>query len=220
VEPSTLLDPVHIGAVIDGPISHCVGPLYEGYAEADSFRPARSDAILTLDRSHVPEVQAFTAACEKSGSDVTPIWREVLHRFVSASDPADVEHSGLTRADSPLFAVVDDSAILALAHYSMWAADAASIGVLTHPAHRGRGYGKASVTTAMLDAFAHGHFVLYRTMLTNRPSVALAMSLGCRDYGRFLGVHVQEVHLICPEPMWLPCIGRQHAATRYVSVLS
>ncbi len=178
--------------MIEGPISHCVGPLYEGYAEADDFRPATSGATVTLDRSQIGDVQAFTAACDRAGSGVTPIWREILYRFISASNPADVEQSGLARADSPLFAVVDDAGILAVAHYSMWAADAASIGVLTHPAHRRRGFGKASVTAAMRYVFAHGHFALYPTLLANRASIALAASLGCHDYGRFLAVHLQN----------------------------
>lgn len=191
VAANTLLDPAQVRVVIDGPVSHCVGPMYEGYAEADWFRPAPSRDVVTLDRSHVDEVQIFTQACEDSGSDITPVWREVLHRFVSADHPTEVEHSGLTRTDSPLFAVVDDSRVLAVAHYSMWAADAASIGVLTHPAHRLRGHGKAAVSAAMSDAFAQGHFALYRTLLANQASVALAESLGCRDYGRFLAVHLR-----------------------------
>ena len=109
---------------------------------------------------------------------------------MSGSDTADVVQSGVARAESPLFAAVDDSGILAVAHYSMWAVDAASIGVLTHPAHRGRGWGKVSVSAAIRHALAGGHFILYRTLLANRASVALAASLGCRDYGRFLAVHL------------------------------
>jgi len=38
----------------------------------------------------------------------------------------------------------------------------ASIGVLTHPAHRSRGCGKAVVTAAMFYAFERGHVVLYQ----------------------------------------------------------
>jgi hypothetical protein len=192
IAASELLDPARVALLIDGPISHCVGPLYEGYAEADGFRPSPSSNLVTLDASYVKDVQAFTEACEDSGRDVTPVWRDVLQRFFSASDPTEVEHSGLLRADSPLFAVITDSRILALAHYSMWAADAASIGVLPHPAYRRRGHGKAVVSAAMSAAFAQGHLVLYRTLLTNRASVALAESLGCSDYGRFLAIHLQK----------------------------
>jgi RimJ/RimL family protein N-acetyltransferase len=192
VAPSDLLDPARIHHVVDQPISHCVGPLYEGYADAEGFVAKPSRAVITLDRSHLQAVQAFTAACERVDSEVTSVWRDVLRRFVTASSPTDFEHSGLARGDSPLFARVDESGVLALAHYSMWAVDAASIGVLTHPEHRRRGHGKAVVGAAMSDAFSQGFLVLYRTLLANRASVALAESLGCRDYARFLAVHLRR----------------------------
>lgn len=179
--------------MLGAPVSHCVGPLYEGYVEADRFRPAPSRAVVTLDPSHVEEFRASTTrACEDGRAEGTSVWREALHRFMSASDRADVEVSGLARADSPFFAVVDESVIFALAHYSMWAADAASIGVLTHPAYRRRGHGKAAVSAAMSDAFARGHFVLFRTLVANHASVALATSLGCREYGRSLAIHLHK----------------------------
>jgi RimJ/RimL family protein N-acetyltransferase len=186
-----MLEPEQIRDVIGERISHYVGPMYEGYAEGEGISSSRITCVIALDRSYIQDVQAFAAACERSAGDVTPIWRDVLHRFISIADPTEFEHSGLARADSPLFAVVDASRVLALAHYSMWAADAASIGVLTHPEHRGGGHGKAAVCAAMADAFSHGHLVLYRTCLANRASVALAESVGCHDYGRFLAVHLQ-----------------------------
>ena len=74
----------------------------------------------------------------------------------------------------------------------MSAEEAASIGVLTHPAYREQNYGKAVVSAAMQDAFACGYFVLYQALEANRPSVAVATTLGCQAYAQTLGVHLVE----------------------------
>src|SRR5690606_23268507 len=118
--------------------------------------------------------------------------RTVLAGFTTDNDAPAAPMIDTAHADSPLFAVRADSRILAIANHQMWGVEAASIGVLTHPAYRRSGHGKSVTTAAMSAAFAHGHLVLYRTLLANRASIALAESLGCRDYARFLAVHLRS----------------------------
>ena len=153
-----------------------------------------SGSVRTLRSEHRDAVQELMTAreSERPESTLAPVWREVLQRFATASDPTEWEHSGIDRADSALFANFLGDELVALAHYSMWGQNAASIGVLTHPAYRNRGYGKVVVSAAMIDAFSRGHFVLYQTLVANRPSVALAAALGCHDYARTLAVHRVE----------------------------
>ena len=118
--------------------------------------------------------------------------QQVLRRLAAACEPIAWEHSGVERTDSALFGYFIGDEIVAVAHYSMWGDHAASIGVLTHPSHRNRGYGKVVVSAAMEDAFAHGHFVLYQTLVANSSSVALATALGCQDYARTMAVHLVD----------------------------
>ena len=68
--------------------------------------------------------------------------------------------------------------------------ETAHVGVVTHPDHRGRGYGRAVVSATTAQALADGFIVLYQTALVNRPSVALATGLGYREYATHLAVRL------------------------------
>ena len=48
------------------------------------------------------------------------------------------------------------------------------VGIVTHPAFRGRGYGTAVVSAMTADGLADGRVVQYRTLQANLPSVAVA----------------------------------------------
>lgn len=168
-EPHLLLSEKALCEIFVRPLHHTVGPAYQGYAEREEFRPAPSLLTRTLETSE----------------------REILRQLQDAADPAEWEQSGIERADSELFGLfLGRKDLVAVAHYSLWAEDAASIGVLTHPAHRGRAYGKAVVSAAMQDAFDRGYWVLYQTIVANQPSVAVAEALGCRAYAYTMGVHL------------------------------
>lgn len=188
LQPDSLLASEHYPSLVDQPISRYVGPFYEGYVDDQSFCPARDADVVRLDRASIASVRALEQA---SDSGITTMWHDVFDRFVRACEPADVEQSGIAAADSPLFAFVEHESIVALAHYSMWASNAASIGVVTHPNFRRQGHGTKVVSAAIADALSQKHLILYRTLLANRASVALATSLGCHDYGRFFAVHLK-----------------------------
>jgi predicted GNAT family acetyltransferase len=63
------------------------------------------------------------------------------------------------------------------------------VGVITHPAHRGRGFGRAVVGAMTAHALRAGRAPLYRTLLANAPAVAVARALGYREYARTLALH-------------------------------
>lgn len=175
-------------------IHRFAGPLYQGYAEREDFTPMPSESVRMLSNEHRHVVQRLATASEseRPESTLTPVWGEVVQRFAKACEPTEWEHSGIDRTDSALFGHFLGDELVALAHYGMLAHDAASIGVLTHPAYRNRGYGKTVVSAAMADAFSHGHVVLYQTLVANRASVSLAKALGCQDYARTFDVHLVE----------------------------
>jgi GNAT superfamily N-acetyltransferase len=68
--------------------------------------------------------------------------------------------------------------------------EAATIGVVTHPAYRGHGYGRAVVSAATGQGLEAGFIVLYQTLLANAPSVALATGLGYQPYATHLAVRL------------------------------
>jgi RimJ/RimL family protein N-acetyltransferase len=155
-------------ALFKAPVRRTVGPAFQGYAEAEDFRFYPSNHVRELLPGDKSRLQRLQAACE----------------------PTEWEHSAV-KWKSGLFGYVIGGEIVAVAHYDLWAPYAASIGVITHPAHRGRGYGKAAVSAAMRHAFAQGHLVVYQTLLDNTASVALARDLGCKAYARTVRIYFE-----------------------------
>ena len=77
---------------------------------------------------------------------------------------------------------------------------ASHIGVVTHPAYRGRGYGRAAVSAATARGLEAGFIVLYQTLLANAPSVALATELGYQPYATHLAVQLTSEGAARREP--------------------
>ena len=67
------------------------------------------------------------------------------------------------------------------------------IGILTHPAYRGRGFGKAVVSAMTTYGLATGAVVQYRTLAGNLASVAIAHALGFQDFGQTLAVRLSAL---------------------------
>ena len=170
VSPRKLLTPNGARTLFDDPVDWTVGPAFQGYAEAEDFRPVHSDHVRRLGHADDDRLKALAEACDS---------REWEHSCTGFSRP---NHFGLFAGDE----------VVAVAHYDMWAPQAAGIGVITHPAHRGRSCGKVVVSAAMKHAFEQGHLVVYQTLLANTPSVRLASILGCRQYARTMAIHLQE----------------------------
>ena len=60
--------------------------------------------------------------------------------------------------------------------------------ILTDPAQRGRGVGRAVVSAMTAHGLRAGRALLYQTLLANAPAVAVARGLGYRPYARTLAV--------------------------------
>jgi len=67
-----------------------------------------------------------------------------------------------------------------------------SVTVGTHPAHRGKGYAKACVSAVTRYALEHDLIPLYNTQTCNVASLAVARSIGYREY--FLCTNVAYLH--------------------------
>lgn len=113
-----------------------------------------------------------------------------LDRFARELTERDWEHSGL-RHSQPIACCYEGSDIIAAAGYEVWGGCIAHIGVVTHPTHRGKGLGKAVVSRIAEHAISHDLVAQYRTLQWNRPSRAIAESLGFEEYARMIYVRMK-----------------------------
>jgi GNAT superfamily N-acetyltransferase len=141
-----------------------IGPAYLGYADAVTFQPTLRHSVRIL----------------------TPADSAVLAVFAEAIGPLAWEHSGLGAEEQPIAGCWEDDFLVAAAGYTLWGGALAHIGVTTHPAVRGRGYGRSVVSAIGQHALAQGYILQYRTLLSNSSSLALAKAVGMQAYGTTL----------------------------------
>jgi GNAT superfamily N-acetyltransferase len=144
-----------------------VGPSFQGWLAAERFAgEARSARRLTAaDR---PALRALREACSA----------------------LDWEHAGIAEA-TELFGAFEGRELVA-AGLRDRGAGACDPGVVTHPAHRGRGHGLAAVSVGVAEALGRGQVVLYQTLLENRPALRIAERLGFERYATLLAVRLEE----------------------------
>lgn len=155
-------------AHVAAPIEQVVGPALIGYADAATFQPFAA-----------PEVRLLAAGDQAA-----------FTRFQQSCPGPDWEHGGSRLDSAPLAGCFVDGALVALAGYELWGEQIAHIAVVTHPAARGRGYGKAVVSTIAAAALECGLIPQYRTLLSNTASLAVGAALGFKHYGASLAVRL------------------------------
>ncbi len=144
-----------------------VGPAYQGFLHESEFRASPSAARLLTSSDASALVDLSTDCSEEE-------W----------------EHSDIGDLNCPTFGLYAEGRLAAAANYRMESIDACAPGVITHPAFRGHGYGRAVLSAATADALDKGYLVLYQTLLTNLPAITIAEHLGFRQYGESLAVRL------------------------------
>lgn len=147
-------------------IDHTVGPAYQGYLDPDHFHPRPSHLVREITAKDRPGLKELIQPCR----------------------PVEWEHSGLSIQDKHLFGCFLDNRLVAAAGNIMWDPNTANPGVITHPDHRGKGYGTAVVSAAVQRAIKQDYLVLYQTLLTNTPAVKIAQGLGFQQYAQHVAV--------------------------------
>jgi len=137
-------------------------PVFHSFQDGDGFRPFRSPDTRLL---------AFGD-------------RAALFRFLGECPIEEVSSSSLGPLRQFVYGFTEEDRVLAAAYFGLVAPYAVSIGVLTHPAHRRNGLGKAAASAATEAALHCGFLVLWRTAVENAASAATAKSLGFHEYGR------------------------------------
>ncbi len=154
--------------VLGPAVGRVIGPAWLGYADQSDFRPSDPMRTRRLSDHDLPALRELAAAC----------------------GPTAWAHSGIDPARPPVYGCYAGRTLAAAGMLEPWGDRLLHVGIVTHPAHRGRGYGTAVVSAMTADELAAGRVVQYRTLQANLPSVAIACKLGFQRFAHTLAVRL------------------------------
>jgi len=141
-----------------------LGPSWHGFTDAGHFTPAVPGAGRRLDRGD-PLLAGLREACGEACGEAE--WAE----------------GGFADPDGVLYGIEEDSRLAAAGNLTLFRGYPADVGLLTHPAARGRGLARQIAVQMIGDALPAAGIIRYRALVTNSPSLAIARSLGFAGYG-------------------------------------
>lgn len=154
--------------IVGRDVEEVVGPSYQGWLSAGKFHPTTSTGIRRLSGANTEAIQRFRTSCP--GED----W----------------DHGGIDLAVTPVWAVLQRSEIVSLGQLRPHVGGSVDPCLVTHPDHRGRGYGLRLVSAMAENALAQKRLVLYQTLLANTPALSLARRLGFEQYATLVAVRL------------------------------
>lgn len=166
VDDGARRDPDAVGTLLERRGVECAEPdLVHGLAEDRRLATitALDEDVRTLEPGDGAAFAALVAACD--GAEVDEAFVELDHWAVVG-------------------AFVDDELVSVASAFPFRSGRAADLGVLTAPAHRGRGYGRRIVRTLARIAIQRGHEPQYRCRVDHTASTALAAAAGFEPIGR------------------------------------
>jgi GNAT superfamily N-acetyltransferase len=166
--PAAVFDVTRLRQAFGPAVDRVVGPAWLGYADASDHRPAPTRGTRLLGEQDLPELQRLAAAC----------------------GPTAWEHSGIDPERPPVFGCFAGRTLVTAGMLEPWGDRLRQVGIVTDPASRGRGYGKAVVSAMTAHGLAGGGVVQYRTLEANLPSVGIARSLGFQPFARTLAIRL------------------------------
>lgn len=163
-------DEANLQAVFGDLIDSTIGPSYQGYLERDGFRP--------FDDPHVRRI-TFEEKVK-------------LHELKESCSPEDWAESGISIDDPVLFGYFLEDRVVAAGGFIPWSKDAANPALITHPNHRGKGFGKAVASAVIEHILDQGKVVLYQTLMSNTSAVRIAEDIGCTMFGMMTLVRLKQ----------------------------
>jgi GNAT superfamily N-acetyltransferase len=153
-------------------VDRLVGPAFIGYRDAPPALPPGAGALRALEAAD----------------------RASLSRLRDAVSSEEWEHAGIAsdHPDALVFGAFEGDRLLAAASFERLLGVAAHLGVVTHPASRGRGAGRRVVAAAAHAAAEEGLLLQYQTLEANGPSLRIARTLGFEPYARSLAVRLRS----------------------------
>jgi GNAT superfamily N-acetyltransferase len=145
------------------------GPAWVGIADRSGFKPVKNDARLLADGDEAA-IRELAEGCGETA------WKQ----------------SKLTLDRRPSFGLFVGGKLVTASSYLNLGGLLAYIGVVTHPAHRGKGHAKAVVSATLTYALDKGLFPMWRTLQANESGIALAGAMGFEKYASTLDIQLTE----------------------------
>lgn len=163
------VEPASLTGALGDRVERVIGPSFQGWLAPEAFTPMERAGVRPLAAGDAEALDALRVACR----------------------PSEWEHAGLSLGAPGIVGLFEGRVLAAAAALRIGASGACDPGVLTHPAHRGRGLGVAVVSAAVAPALRRGRLVLYQTLLANAPALGVARRLGFQPFGTQLAVRLR-----------------------------
>ncbi len=164
--PASWLDPAWWAVAWPHP-QQAIGPAWLGFADAGDLKRVDLGGARPLTAGDHAALEALAAEVE----------------------PWAWEHAGIAPEGRQLGVLVG-GAIVSVAQILVWGERLGHVGIVTHPAHRGKGYARAAVAFATRVGVADGLVMQYRTLAANTASVAVARRLGFEHVATTLAIRI------------------------------
>ncbi|MEX2225187.1 MAG: GNAT family N-acetyltransferase [Dehalococcoidia bacterium] len=171
VPAASVFDVQTLSAIFGDAADVAIGPSTIAYADEEVFRPATPMGERLLTREDAEAMIEFREAC----------------------DPLEWNHGGaISPAQHPTFALYVDGAIVAAASYDYQGEYLRHAGVITHPGHRGKGYGAAVASALTAHGLGEGGIMQWQTLFSNVPSLRIGRALGYEPWVETMAVHFRS----------------------------
>jgi RimJ/RimL family protein N-acetyltransferase len=138
---------------------------------------------------YLDHTDLLAAASGSAGARIAAAGLSALDALRRAVGEADWQESGFDEDPRSVFVETDARGeVVAAANLTDFDDKDADVGVLTRPAHRGRGHGRAVAAAASGHAVTRHGIARWVANVDNAPSLAIARSLGYRSWCRQLAV--------------------------------
>lgn len=115
---------------------------------------------------------------------------EALKGMLAAADPTEASHSALEPGRFPTVGVFEGRELAAAASYEVLFGKVAHVGVLVHPAFRGKGMAAKVISAITEEALSENLGIQYQTLSANAASVAAAKSVGYRLFAETIAARL------------------------------
>lgn len=168
--PDEVFTPRFLDSMFGPAIDRIMGAVWLAYADQSDLRPIETrEARLLGERDEA-----------------------ALRRLALACDEDEWVQGGIMLDHPPVFGIYRGAELIAAATSEPRGLYLANVGVVTHPAYRGQGYGKAIVAAASRHGFTDGYIMQYQALHANTASIGIARALGYQEYGATLSVRLRH----------------------------
>ncbi|MCC5801178.1 GNAT family N-acetyltransferase [Rossellomorea vietnamensis] len=169
LRPDAVFDTEWLGQLLNGKHTKIIGPAFQGYVEDDSLLQASSSSVIEYKSEH---------------------HRTLLEELRESCSEIEWQHSSIDEQKSPILLQILNGKIVAAGSWRWGESGFLSVGIITQPAHRGKGHAKKVVNALTQRGLTSGATMHYQTLESNIPSVAIAKALGYKRLGRTIAIRL------------------------------